>query len=151
MSKAQTDIRRTSYNVATANAVGYQGTIDDALAQIRAESDVNNGRQARAELLDYLGVQNLRDQALIDAGGPSVDLDENTRYGDEPSADPGVYSLAYALKFFPGSFLHQNDVDRIRNLTDSQLLIFRAAREALFSVNEALARAEAYPFPVPRS
>lgn len=87
MSKAQTDIRSTSYDAATANPYGYQGTIAEALAQIRAErgpvrlysADVVR-RGVRAELLRYLGVE-LR---LIESG-PSVEMDENPRYG-EPEA-----------------------------------------------------------------
>jgi hypothetical protein len=146
MSKAQTDIRSTSYDAASANPFGYQGTIDDALAQIRAEPlNHYTGPSVRSLLLQYLGVDYM---GWMD--GPSVDMDENPRYGFEPSEEPSKYSLAYALAHFPGSFLHQSIVDRIRNLTDSQLLIFRAARESLFSVEESLARAEAYPFPVPR-
>ena len=62
MSKAQTDIRRTSYNATTANPYGYQGTIDDAIAQIRAEpNEVRaywpfNISRERHELLSFLGV-----------------------------------------------------------------------------------------------
>jgi hypothetical protein len=107
MSKAQTDIRSTSYDAATANAVGYQGTIEDALAQIRTELAptywARPTSQVRADLLTYLGVDKIRSE------GPSVELDASPRYGDEPNNDltfPPLYSLAYALKFFPGSFLY---------------------------------------------
>ena len=34
------DVRSTSFDAASANLVGYVGTIEDALAQIRAEDDV---------------------------------------------------------------------------------------------------------------
>ena len=37
MSKAQTDIRSTSYDALSARPFGYQGTIDEVIAQIRAE------------------------------------------------------------------------------------------------------------------
>ncbi len=57
MSKAQTDIRTTSYDVLTANPDGYVGTIEDALAQIRAEEDVPPPPiTSRWELLNFLGV-----------------------------------------------------------------------------------------------
>jgi len=57
MAKAQTDIRVTSYDSLTANPDGYQGTIEDALAQIRAEPDVPpKPITARQELLQFLGV-----------------------------------------------------------------------------------------------
>lgn len=65
MSKAQTDIRTTSYDANTANAVGYQGSLDDALAQIRQELDIAAPNKARAELLHYLGV----DKHVADLSG----------------------------------------------------------------------------------
>jgi hypothetical protein len=58
MSKAQTDIRTTSYDERSANPYGYQGTIEDALAQIRAEpaQPLNDVSYARHELLRFLNV-----------------------------------------------------------------------------------------------
>jgi hypothetical protein len=68
MSKAQTDIRTTSYNAATANPHGYVGTLDDALAQVRAEPDevraywpLNISRE-RYELLNFLGLLKPKDE-----------------------------------------------------------------------------------------
>lgn len=71
MSKAQTDIRTTSYDADTANAVGYQGTIADALAQVRAERKVLPTIQARQELLKFLGAD--RDIRLM--SGEQIDND----------------------------------------------------------------------------
>lgn len=92
MSKAQTDIRSTSYSVWTANPQGYQGTIDEALAQIR--NDVDHGSDpsyTRWELNMFLGIDNNAPSA-----GPSVELDESPRYGDEPSMELAFFSLANA-------------------------------------------------------
>ncbi len=145
MSKAQTDIRTTSYDAATANAFGYQGTIEDALAQIRAEDDVAPTIKARAELLHYLGVDR------IPSAGPSVELDESPRYGDEPSTEPGFYTLAYAQKHFPESFYRTGDADqtiadRLNNLSESQLLVYGEYRRH-YSIATSLAKAEAFPYP----
>ena len=98
MAKAQTDIRTTSYDVNQANAFGYVGTIEDALAQIRAETQFPVTNRARAELEYYLGVKR------APSAGPSVELDEGAWYGEpDPSADkqlgvndPGFYGLANA-------------------------------------------------------
>jgi len=98
MGKAQTDIRRTSYDARNANGLGYVGTIEDALAQIRAEKDHGSDpTYTRYELLAFLGVH----QFL--SGGPSVELDQDVRYGapEEPTDrlgvfDPGFYGLAHA-------------------------------------------------------
>lgn len=149
MSKAQTDIRTTSYDAATANAFGYQGTIDEVLAQIRMELDVKPTIKARAELLHYLGVDR------IPSAGPNVELDESPRYGDEPSDEPGRYTLAYAQKHFPESFYRAPDAvqeiaDRLANLTESQLHVYRAAR-VYNGVRLSLAIAERYPYPAVRS
>ena len=60
MSKAQTDIRTTSYDVKAARPFGYQGTVQEVLAQMRAEDDGIEGQaqhvSARVELLKFLGV-----------------------------------------------------------------------------------------------
>ena len=96
MSKAQTDIRTTSYDALNANPNGYVGTIDDALAQIRSSPSVPRFTRgyAREELLNYLGVK------ASYSNGPSVELDEYVRYGAEDVTlgvyDPGFYSLANA-------------------------------------------------------
>ncbi len=145
MSKAQTDIRTTSYDAATANAFGYEGTIEDALAQIRMELDVKPTIKARAELLHYLGVDR------IPSAGPSVELDESPRYGDEPSTEPGFYTLAYAQKHFPESFARPPNLgERLIALNDSQLRLYQNLREQI-GVRDALARAEAYPYPAAQS
>lgn len=99
MSKAQTDIRTTSYDALTANAVGYSGTIEEALEQIRAEPDVAPTIKARAELQMFLGVDK-----VPSGNGPSVELDESPRYGFEPSAGPGFYTLEYAMARWPQNF-----------------------------------------------
>lgn len=96
MAKAQTDIRTTSYDIWNACPNGYQGTIDDVLAQLRNEPD--HGRDptyTRYELQAFLRVNK------IPSAGPSVELDQDVRYGaDEPETldvfDPGFYRLAHA-------------------------------------------------------
>jgi len=144
MSKAQTDIRTTSYDAKTANAFGYQGTIEDALAQIRSEPDIQPTISARAELLMFLGVNR------IPSAGPSVEMDESPRYGDEPSTEPGFYTLAYAQKHFPESFIVHDLGPRLLALSDAQLRLYRALREHN-SVRDSLAKAEAFPYPAVRS
>lgn len=147
MAKAQTDIRSTSYDIWTANSVGWQGNIEDVLVQMRNEPNIPQTVTVRESLLMYLGVDK------IPSAGPSVELDENPRYGDEPSEEPSFYSLAYALKFFPGSFVHGDHVSRVRTLSESQLQIYR---QYLMShptalADEALTAAEMYPYPTVRS
>jgi hypothetical protein len=90
MSKAQTDIRTTSYDELAARPFGYQGTIEDVLAQIRSEPDEQAQRVgARAELLSYLGTN----KAPVDL---SDDEDWSVEYRDPP--EPGnKFSLQYAF------------------------------------------------------
>jgi hypothetical protein len=146
MSKAQTDIRTTSYDEVAARPFGYQGTIDDVLAQIRAEDDAQSQQPtARAELIRFLNVGG------PSVGGPSVEMDESPRYGlDEPADEPGFYTLAYALKHFPHSFQPPSLTERLGSLTKSQQAVYIVAR-ASFGVEESLAKAEAYPYPAVRS
>jgi hypothetical protein len=153
MSKAQTDIRTTSYDARTANQYGYVGTIDDAIAQIRSEPDVKPGMKARDELMVFLGVNR------IPSAGPRLFMESNPRYGFETDKskpeEPGFYTLAYAQKHFPESFYRRPDsnadiADRFHNLSDAQLRIFARAR--LYNgVRESLDIAEAYPYPAVRS
>lgn len=99
MAKAQTDIRTTSYDTLAARPFGYQGTINDVLEQIRAESAQQSQMPtSRVELLNYLGVSRLNPR------GPSVEMDQDVRYGEE---EPGFYTLAYAQKHFPQCFKPQ--------------------------------------------
>jgi hypothetical protein len=115
MSKAQTDIRTTSYNAATANPNGYTGTIDDAIAQIRAEPDevraywpLNVSRE-RHELLGFLGVHK-RNLSGVQAPGPerpngSCYEDWSVEYGaPEAPVEPGFYTLDYARQAWPQNF-----------------------------------------------
>ena len=127
MSKAQTDIRATSYNAATANPNGYTGTIDDAIAQIRAEPDEVRAywplyvSRERHELLGFLGV--LRPVELmsgVQLWPRNVDVtrsmlarlararvpeDDTVVYGaPEAPVEPGFYTLAYARKAWPHNF-----------------------------------------------
>jgi hypothetical protein len=96
MSKAQTDIRATSYDELAARPDGYQGSIDSVIAQIRGEGGWQSKRlfNARVELLQYLGVKSTPSE------GPSVELDQDVSYGAEDVTlgvyDPGFYSLAHA-------------------------------------------------------
>jgi hypothetical protein len=130
MSKAQTDIRATSYDARYANPNGYQGTIDDALAQIRAEpgrikySPTEARRRVRGELLHYLGVSKLSGESK----GPSTADDQDVRYGAPP------LTLA----------------QRIERLDSRQQDIYSVARLlGRRSVEQALLLAEYYPFPTP--
>jgi hypothetical protein len=161
MSKAQTDIRSTSYDAATANAVGYVGTIEDALAQIRAEDDVPAKNRARAELLHFLGA----DKSVTELSGiqappdhmPGVyvfplneEEDWSVHYGEPErveSAEPGFYTLSYALKHFPKAFEVLPDSPegvgrRLESLTATQLGAYLSHR-ATRTVRESLALAEA--------
>jgi hypothetical protein len=135
MSKAQTDIRTTSYDHNTAKPFGYQGTIEEVQKQIGSEllflSRYMSGRDA---LLEYLGVK------PSPSNGPSVELDQDARYGDEPvpAADPGFYTLDYAMKHWPQNF----SLDaRIKALSVKQLRVYIVARNTL-GVRESLALAE---------
>jgi hypothetical protein len=120
MSKAQTDIRTTSYDVNQANAFGYVGTIEDALAQIRAETQFPVTNRARAELLHFLGA----DKSVTELSGiqapsdhmPGVyvfpmneDEDWSVHYGEQaipkqPWDAFSPYSLEYAMARWPQNF-----------------------------------------------
>jgi hypothetical protein len=129
MSKAQTDIRTTSYDANTANAVGYRGTLDDALAQVRAEQNIPaKAITARQELYHFLGITKSKAelsgiQSFVPVPGVYIfpmneDEDDSVEYG-KPDADDALlvelfdqpkhsrFSLEYALKAFPGSFMHK--------------------------------------------
>jgi hypothetical protein len=112
MSKAQTDIRTTSYDAAHARPFGYQGTIDDVIAQIRAEPEevraywpLNISRE-RFELLDFLNVHKVswhfgpwRRQFMAKVEDDSVE------YGaPEQPQEPSFYTLDYARKAWPHNF-----------------------------------------------
>jgi hypothetical protein len=89
MSKAQTDIRTTSYDVLAARPFGYEGTIEDVLAQIRAEPNLQAQMlTARAELLHFLGVD--RVPSLEDSEDWSVEI------LDAPQPE-NKFSLEYAF------------------------------------------------------
>lgn len=103
MSKAQTDIRTTSYDGATANPFGYIGTIEDVLAQIRSEADIKPTINARAELIMFLGADK------IPSAGPSTADDEGVWYGapdvpKQPWDGLSPWSLEYAMLRWPQSF-----------------------------------------------
>jgi hypothetical protein len=118
MSKAQTDIRTTSYDAATANAFGYQGTIEDALWQIAADPDVPAQNHGRAELLKFLGVDKALSQLSgiqqpgnpfaregyfeDDLGRPTIE-DDSVEYG-APTLKISPYSLEYAQQHWPENF-----------------------------------------------
>lgn len=127
MSKAQTDIRTTSFNAATANPNGYVGTIDDALAQIRAEPEevraywpLNISRE-RAELLHFLGVDRSKrlmsgiqqypsgtDVTRYELGklaASRLPEDDSVEYGvPETPREPGFFTLEYARQHWPENF-----------------------------------------------
>jgi hypothetical protein len=57
MSKPVNDVRASSYDERTANPIGYQGTIADALEQIKCELNLpNESGTAREQLLEFLRV-----------------------------------------------------------------------------------------------
>jgi hypothetical protein len=100
MSKAQTDIRSTSYDALSARPFGYEGTIDEVIAQIRAEDDLyssyfSDRPTGRTELRVFLGVP---PKHLSVSTGPSVELDQDVRYGAPELGinDPGFYGLENA-------------------------------------------------------
>jgi hypothetical protein len=96
MSKAQTDIRPTSYDALSANPYGYVGTIEDALAQISTEPTLKpSPSYGRTELRAFLRVP---PKHLSVSTGPSVELDQDVRYGAPELGinDPGFYGLANA-------------------------------------------------------
>jgi hypothetical protein len=120
MSKAQTDIRTTSYDAGTANAFGYQGTIEAALWQIAADPDVPAQNKGRAELLRFLGVDKPLSQLSgiqqpgnpfsrdgyfeheVIIGRPSIE-DDSVEYG-APILNASPYSLEYAQQRWPENF-----------------------------------------------
>jgi hypothetical protein len=103
MAKAQTDIRTTSYDALAARPDGYQGSIDEVIAQIRDEDDLyssyfSDRPTGRSELRAFLRVP---PKHLSVSTGPSVELDKDVRYGaDEPATlgiyDPGFYGISNA-------------------------------------------------------
>jgi hypothetical protein len=112
------DVRSTSYNAQSANPYGYQGSIDDAIAQIRTEPDevraywpLNISRE-RHELLGFLGVHQKHFSGIqlphADRGLRPLFVtpeDDSVEYGvPEAPVEPGFYTLAYAQKHFPQSF-----------------------------------------------
>ena len=125
MSKVQTDIRTTSYDAATANSVGYQGTLDDALAQVRAEREVYPSALARPELLRFLGANKpLRALSGLQLAprASDVTLDELARLAALPEDDSVVYgaprmaqeaslfSLESAVQRWPENFTQEGEV-----------------------------------------
>lgn len=74
------DIRSTSYDAATANAVGYTGTIPEALAQIRAEPEIGRRGAGRRELLSFLRVS-------ADQRGSSARFQDAQRLSAESERD----------------------------------------------------------------
>jgi hypothetical protein len=144
MSKVSTDIRRTSYDPDTANPDGYVGTLDDALAQIRAQEDIDQSITARGALLDYLGL----DRASWQLSGVQQPSDPYRDYGfweDWVEDD----SVEYRDPPPPVSLHDQGIGSRLDALNDQQMEVYWAARVRV-GVREALAYAEAYPYPAVR-
>jgi hypothetical protein len=121
------DVRSTSYDAATANPHGYQGTLDDALAQVRAELNPVatywplNMSRSRHELLGFLGLN--RTTFTMSGKQQSPDLDRVLRsmlkhiaqsaHSEDDSVEYGVpelpvdmskYSLEHALNSWPENF-----------------------------------------------
>jgi hypothetical protein len=132
MSKAQTDIRTTSYDARYAKPEGYQGTLDEVLAQIRTEpgrpkyAPSHVRKRMRHELLMFLGVTKQPPQPL----GPSTADDQDVRYG---APEP-------VLPF----------IERLSRLTVQQTRIYvHALTNRGMSIERALLLAEYYPYPPP--
>jgi hypothetical protein len=121
------DIRSTSYDAASANAIGYQGTLDDALAQVRTELEPAatywplNISRSRFELLGFLGVNRptftMSGQQTYPAAHRIAQVllarmsrrtrpeDYSVEYGaPELPAEMSKYSLEHALKNWPENF-----------------------------------------------
>jgi hypothetical protein len=117
-SKAVNDVRATSFDAASHRPEGYQGTIDDVLAQMRAEPEVArpywplNMSRERYELLGFLGVRKAGFSGLEMYRAHFARLpirfkpeDDTVEYGaPEAPADESPYSLAYAMRQWPRSF-----------------------------------------------
>jgi len=121
------DIRTTSYDAAAANPDGYQGTLDDALTQVRTTPEPAatywplNMSRSRFELLGFLGLNRPTftmsgQQMLPTASRITQDLlvrmsqrihpeDDSVEYG-APELPVGMskYSLEYALSHWPENF-----------------------------------------------
>jgi hypothetical protein len=123
------DVRATSYDEATANPDGYQGSLDDALEQVRMELDPIapywplNMSRSRFELLKFLGVTRpkfmmsgqqqspahervLREVlGQIDRRG-RIEDDSVVYYGANGAllSEKNAFSLEYALKNWPENF-----------------------------------------------
>lgn len=141
MSKAQTDIRTTSYDAASARPHGYQGLIDDVVAQIKAEPDApHQGLQGREELLHYLGVDKVPTTL-------AVPEDDSVEYG-APAQEKMGFSLPHAIEkgWIPKSIGVGQLSKRFDALTDQQMEIYWIARKQ-HGVRHALAIANAYPYP----
>jgi hypothetical protein len=120
------DVRATSYDAATANPEGYTGTLDDALAQVRATPEPIfvywplDMSRARYELLGFLGVN--RPKFMMSGKQQANDgralreileymsqrvypEDDSVEYG-APELPVGMskYSLEYALSHWPENF-----------------------------------------------
>ncbi len=135
MSKAQTDIRTTSYDARTARPFGYQGNIDDVIAQIHAEPEVSAPViRARTELLMFLGVHK------VFSSGPSVEMDEGVRYGAPLSRYGAPLSYSEIISV----------MNRVALLDERQARVYLAARLGGNSAEVALQYAEHYPYPAPR-
>jgi hypothetical protein len=98
MSKAQTDIRSTSYDELAARTEGYQGSIDSVIAQIRGEGGAQShdyDPTGRTELRIFLGVPPKHESV---SAGPSVELDVGVWYGEPELGiyEPGFYGLDHA-------------------------------------------------------
>ena len=127
------DIRSSSYDAATANSEGYQGTLDDALEQVRMELDPIapywplNMSRSRFDLLGFLGVSRPKftmsgKQMHPDASVMTRDLlarierrihpedDSVVYYGGNGAllSEQNAFSLEYALKNWPENFNQGN-------------------------------------------
>jgi hypothetical protein len=128
-SAALGDIRSTSYDANTANPEGYQGTLDDALEQVRETPEPVapywplNMSHSRFELLRFLGVTRpkfmmsgqqqspahervLREVlGQIDRRG-RIEDDSVVYYGGNGAllSEQNAFSLEYALKNWPENF-----------------------------------------------
>ena len=113
------DIRSTSYDAETAQSTPYEGTIDDAIAQIRSERDIVrpywplNMSRERYELLGFLGVHKAGVYGPWRNAYMAKVEDDTVEYGvpaAQPEPEPGFYTLEYARKAWPQSFSDSGEV-----------------------------------------
>jgi len=144
MSKYVNDVRALSSNEKYMGVV-FTGSMKNAIKQAKAAPDHGLSEQ-------YVPAGMSRNRAVL---LEHLNLLPKPTPNPTPKDGPSKYSLAYALAKFPESFYrlpnsNQDIADRMANLSEAQLRIFRMYR-LHYTVRESLAKAEAYPYPAAQS